>query len=74
MFAEGNYRRRKRMRRHAYKSGLGHHGGFGFKAAAVAAAAASWPSSMHAAAAAAMSTADIYGCAHPYNFAHYASR
>ena len=80
MFAEGNYRRRKRMRRHAYKPGLHHgHGGFGFKsasaaAAAAAAAAASWPSSaVHvAAAAAAMSSTDIYG--RPYNFSHYGPR
>ena len=62
MFEPGNYRRRKRMRRHAYKaSGLA-----GFK---------SWPISDHAttaaAAAAAAASQFIYGHRHPAYFHTY---
>ncbi len=77
MFEKGNYRRRKRMRRHAYKT----PGGFGLKAWPMAAAAA-----MGAAAAAAHQHhhdtghhLDLYARSaaaaahHPYNLAqHYA--
>ena len=63
MFEPGNYRRRKRMRRHAYKaSGLA-----GFKSWPISAAAADHATTAAAAAAAAASQF-IYGHRHPAYF------
>ena len=51
MFDEGNYRRRKRMRRHAYKT----PGGYGMRHAA---AAATWETAARMAVAASAAAAD----------------